>query len=56
MELNIGEGHSAELSNYVESGEFPEGINHPLKSLQDTKKIEELENIIDILLGGEDNE
>ena len=55
-QLNIPEGFSAELSNYVECGEFPEGINHPLKSLQDTKKIEELENIIDILLGGEDNE
>ena len=56
IQLNVPEGYSAELSNYVESGEFPEGINHPLKSLQDTKKIKELENIIDILLGGEDNE
>lgn len=56
LQLNIPEGFSGELSAYVEFGIFPEGINHPLKSLQDTKKIEGLENIIDILLGGEDNE
>ena len=56
IQLNIPEGFGGELSAYVENGIFPEGINHPLKSLQDTKKIEELENIIDILLGGEDNE
>ena len=55
-QLNIKEGFGGELSAYVEFGIFPEGINHPLKFLQDTKKIEELENIIDILLGGEDNE
>ena len=55
-QLNIPEGFGAELCDYVEHGIFPEGINHPLKSLQDTKKIEELENIIDILLGGDDNE
>ncbi|HZK01171.1 MAG TPA: hypothetical protein VFC79_14225 [Tissierellaceae bacterium] len=55
-QLNIPEGFSTELGDYVESGIFPEGINHPLKSLRDTKKIEELENIIDILLGGDDNE
>lgn len=56
IQLNIPEGFGGELSDYVEFGIFPEGINHPLKSLQDTKKIKELENIIDILLGGEDNE
>lgn len=55
IQLNIKEGHSAELSNYVENGEFPEGINHPLKSLQDAKRIEALERMIDILVG-ESNE
>lgn len=55
-QLNIPDGFSSVLAGYVEHGIFPEGINHPLKSLQDTKKIKELENIIDILIGGEDNE
>lgn len=55
-QLNVPEGYGGDLSDYVENGVFPEGINHPLKSLQDVKRIEELENIIDILLGGEDNE
>ncbi len=56
VQLNIPEGFSAELGDYVESGVLPDGVNHILKSLQDTKKIEELENLLDIILGEDGDE
>ena len=40
-QFNIPEGFGSELSDYVKDGVFPEGINHPLKTLQTTKENEQ---------------
>jgi len=45
-QLNIPEGFSAELGDYVESGVFPDGVNHILKSLQIQKENSSLSNYI----------
>lgn len=51
-QLNVPEGFGSELSNYVESGTFPEGINHPLINLENAKRIKNLEVTVDVLAGG----
>ena len=38
---HIPDGFGYECSQYVEFGVFPEGINHPLKTLQTTKENEQ---------------
>ncbi len=45
-QLNIPEGFSAELGDYVESGVFPDGVNHILKSLQIQKENSSLSNYV----------
>lgn len=45
-QLNIPEGFSAELGDYVESGVFPDGVNHILKSLQIQKENSILSNYV----------
>ncbi|MDD4564842.1 MAG: hypothetical protein PHE79_05125 [Eubacteriales bacterium] len=45
-QLNIPEGFSAELGDYVESGVFPDGVNHILKSLQIQKENDNLSNYV----------
>ena len=42
IQLNVPEGFGGELSDYVEFGIFPEGINHVLKILQLVKENEQL--------------
>lgn len=41
-ELGIPDGFGTMVENYVIHGEFPEGINHPLRILQLQKKNEQL--------------
>ncbi len=45
-QLNIPEGFNAELGDYVESGVFPGGVNHILKSLQIQKESSSLSNYV----------
>ena len=45
-QLNIKEGYSAELSNYVEYDIFPEGFNHVLRPLQIQKENSSLSNYV----------
>lgn len=45
-QLNIAEGFGATLSDYVENGSFPEGVNHPLRSLQVQKENITLSNYV----------
>jgi hypothetical protein len=45
-ELGIPDGFSAELGDYVESGVFPDGVNHILKSLQIQKENSSLSNYV----------
>lgn len=45
-QLKIPEGFSAELGDYVESGVFPDGVNHILKSLQIQKENSSLSNYV----------
>lgn len=52
-QLDIPEGQSGIVGDYVENGVFPEGINHPLWGLQLRKENEELKHVIDALLGVE---
>jgi hypothetical protein len=40
-QLNIGDGFSEMLGNYVKDGIFPNSVNHPLKTLQTTKENQE---------------
>lgn len=40
-QLNIPDGFSAELSDYVELGIFPEGFNHVLRPIQILKQQDE---------------
>lgn len=42
-QLNIPDGFSDMVSNYVKDGQFPEEIIHPLKELQLQKQNEQLE-------------
>mgnify|MGYP006280984447 FL=1 len=46
-ELNIPQGFTAEVRNYVENGEFPEGYNHPLADLKQKKEKEKYDNDLD---------
>lgn len=39
----IPDGFQSDVVNYVKNGKFPEGVNHPLLKLKNTKRIEELE-------------
>ena len=52
-QLDISEGLSEIVDNYVADGTFPEAINHPLWGLQLRKENEELKQVIDALLGVE---
>ena len=45
-QLNIKEGYSTELGDYVESGVFPDGVNHILKSLQIQTENSSLSNYV----------
>lgn len=40
-QFNIGDGFGAVLSDYVDNGIFPEGVNHPLMTLQFKKENEQ---------------
>lgn len=41
VQLNVPDGFGAELGNYVECGEFPDGFNHVLRPIQILKQQEE---------------
>lgn len=41
--LDLPDGYSGELSEYVEHGAFPEGFNHALRPLEVVKQQEDLE-------------
>lgn len=56
-QLNIPDGFSDILSDYVEDGVFPDGISHPLIALELKKENEELKQLLAdltevVLLGG----
>lgn len=46
-ELNISEGFQAEVRQYVKTGEFPEGYQHPLSDLKLKKERDEHQNDVD---------
>ena len=55
-ENNIGRGHQAEVRNYIETGELPEGFSHGLRDLKlkkDENRIRELEKASGVGRGGE---
>ena len=45
-QFNIPEGFSGELSDYVENGVFPEGINHVLRPIQILKQQDEQDDYL----------
>lgn len=46
-ELDIPQGFQAEVREYVENGEFPEGYHHPLSDLKQKKEKEKYNNDLD---------
>ena len=46
-ELDIPEGFTAEVRNYVKNGEFPDGYQHPLSDLKQEKEKEKYDNDLD---------
>lgn len=43
-ELGLKDGFSGTFSDYVENGNFPEGLNHPLREMQSKSENEMLMN------------
>lgn len=46
-ELSIPQGFLAEVREYIENGNFPEGYNHPLSDLKQKKEKERYKNDLD---------
>lgn len=46
-ELNTPEGFTAEVRNYIENGEFPEGYNHQLSDLKLLKERQKHQDELD---------
>ena len=46
-ELDIPEGFTSQVRNYIENGEFPEGYQHPLSDLKQEKEKEQYQSDLD---------
>jgi len=46
-EENIQQGFQAQVREYVENGNFPEGYNHPLSDLKQRKEKKQYDNELD---------
>ena len=54
--LNLPDGWGGTLSDYVEFGTYEDDDQMILQQALDAKRLRELQTVIDILLGGDDNE